>query len=112
MYYKLRMMKKKLFLATMILAMSSMLMAGNEKTTSLNGQVIDASGNPVAGAKVLIEGLNKSVYTDFDGNFSLNKVPKETNTIQVSMISYEDQKSEIELNQTSSEFISIQLESK
>ncbi|UGU15682.1 SusC/RagA family TonB-linked outer membrane protein [Sinomicrobium kalidii] len=45
--------------------------AGNQQQT-LNGKVVDASGQPLPGASVMEKGTSNGVATDFDGNFTIN----------------------------------------
>ena len=39
---------------------------------TVNGQVKDATGEPLIGATVRVEGQGGGVTTDFDGNFTIN----------------------------------------
>lgn len=41
----------------------------------INGVVVDASGEAIIGANVIVEGTSIGTITDFDGHFSLS-VPK------------------------------------
>ena len=45
---------------------------GNHKVT---GKVVDASGEPLIGASVMVEGTTEGTVTDIDGNFMLNTKP-------------------------------------
>lgn len=53
----------------------------------VSGQVVDANGEPVIGASVLVEGTTNGVITDLDGNYILSNVPQGA-TIVVSYIGY------------------------
>ena len=68
---------------------------------SIKGNVKDESGTPVPYARVVIESLNIAVMTDFDGNYSISKIPVsasgKTVLFSVSCISYADYKEEITL---------------
>lgn len=55
---------------------------------AVKGHVKDASGEPIIGATVRVEGQTGGAVTDFDGNFTLN-APKGA-TLNVSYIGYED----------------------
>lgn len=66
--------------------------AGNEgnkklKTFSVTGKVIDSSGE-LTGVKVILNNEELTVYTDFEGNFTINNVKEGTNQVTFSMISY------------------------
>ena len=39
---------------------------------SISGSVTDAGDNPIPGASIVVEGTNRGVVTDFDGNYSIN----------------------------------------
>lgn len=56
---------------------------------SINGKVVDPSGEPIIGANVVVKGTTNGTITDIDGNFTLN-VPAEC-TLQVSYIGYNTQ---------------------
>ncbi len=65
------------------------------ETLSLNGVVLDKlTGETLAGAVVTANG--KKLYTDFDGNFSLDNVCNGKCSIKVSLISYQEQTVEVD----------------
>lgn len=80
--------------------MASALLAGNPQavfaevnevqtvmqTGTVKGQVVDANGEPVIGASVLVKGTTNGTITDFDGNFTLNDASK--GTLIISYIGY------------------------
>ena len=41
---------------------------------TVKGQVVDANGEPVIGANVMVKGTTNGVITDINGNFVLNNV--------------------------------------
>mgnify|MGYP001569482284 CR=1 FL=1 len=101
---------KKVFISTVLfLAMVTLAMAGNGKAVALKGKVVDNMGEPIIGATVFIEETKTTVYTDFDGEFLIKNPSKEGNTITVKMISYNDKKSVVSVNNNNSEIISIKL---
>ena len=53
----------------------------------VKGTVKDASGQPVIGAAVVVEGTSNGTTSDLDGNFVLNAVPEDA-TLVVSSIGY------------------------
>lgn len=76
------------------------------ETLNLNGVVSDKlTGETLAGAVVTANG--KKLYTDFDGNFSIDNVCNGKCSIKVSLISYEDQT--IEIDATSDKQVDIKL---
>lgn len=50
--------------------------AQGQNFQQVKGSVTDAQGAPLPGVSVLLKGTTKGVATDFDGNFSLNDVPR------------------------------------
>ena len=41
------------------------------QAATVKGSVVDATGEPVIGASILVQGTTNGVITDIDGNFSL-----------------------------------------
>ncbi len=55
---------------------------------AIHGQVVDKlTGEPLAGACITTAGSSRAVYTDFDGNFTLEQAAG--STLNISLISYE-----------------------
>lgn len=54
---------------------------------TVKGIVKDVSGEPIIGASVVVKGTSNGVITDFDGNFTIPKVP-EGSVIDISFIGY------------------------
>lgn len=105
-------MRRSLHILIVLLATTTMAFAGgNLKTTELKGQVTDQQGNPLAGVKVEVSGVNNEVYTDFDGNFSIENVPLENQSIELEYISFRKEKLQVEAASLSS-MIQIELKSK
>lgn len=80
--------------------------AGNDEspeglltTTEMTGKVVDKlSGETLAGVMVELDGTGKSVFSDFDGNFTFeNLIPGEYKLI-LSLISYEKNETKIDLS--------------
>lgn len=80
-------------------------------TISLSGNVMDlTSGETLAGVEVKLEGCDKKVYTDFDGNYSFTNLKPGKYSVIASYISYN--KSYIEkIDLTSNEDLNIKLQS-
>ena len=62
----------------------------HSNTKAIKGLVIDANGEPVIGANVLVKGTTNGVITDIDGNYTLNNVPDDA-IISISYIGYQPQ---------------------
>ena len=65
----------------------------NKPSDSRNFQVFgtvveEATGEPLAGAKIKIVDLNKEIYTDFDGNFLINDLKPGEYNLNISFVSY------------------------
>ncbi|WP_299230770.1 carboxypeptidase-like regulatory domain-containing protein, partial [uncultured Bacteroides sp.] len=56
---------------------------------TINGKVLDATGEPIIGANVLVKGTTNGTITDIDGKFTLN-VPTEC-VLQISYIGFNTQ---------------------
>ena len=54
----------------------------------VSGTIVDAEGEPIIGANVLIKGTTNGVITDIDGNYTLNEVPANA-IISISYIGYQ-----------------------
>lgn len=59
---------------------------------SLQGTVRDETGEPVAGATVVVQGTTTGTITDIDGKYTLSGITEGTVEIQVSFIGYEMQR--------------------
>lgn len=53
---------------------------------TISGRVLDAKGEPVIGATILVPGTTKGAATDVDGNFTIRDVPAGTYKIAVSSL--------------------------
>ena len=76
---------KKRFLCFALLLVSTMMYA----QTEISGTVVDATGESVIGATVMVKGTTSGTITDFDGNFTL-KV-NEGAILVISYIGYQTQ---------------------
>jgi hypothetical protein len=57
------------------------------------GTVVDQStGEALPGAQVKISGLDQTVYTDLDGNFEVQGIIPGSYSLQISLVSYEENK--------------------
>ena len=60
------------------------------QNSTVRGKVVDASGEPVIGASVVVKGTTTGVITDLDGNFILNNV-SEKSILVISYVGYKSQ---------------------
>lgn len=58
---------------------------------TVTGTVVDASGEPVIGASVVVPGTSNGAVTDLDGNFSVSNVP-DNGQLEISYIGFSTQK--------------------
>ena len=75
--------------AAIAMILATGLLGGNfafAQNGAINGKVVDASGEPIIGAAVVVPGTSTGVTTDLDGNFSI-RVASGT-TVEVSCIGY------------------------
>ncbi|MGM0375839.1 MAG: TonB-dependent receptor, partial [Bacteroidota bacterium] len=66
---------------------------------SLNGTVTCRHNDPLPGAVVQIEGLNKWAVTDKDGKFRINNVPSGSYVVEVTFLGYESWVREIDVTE-------------
>lgn len=59
------------------------------QTGTVTGQVVDAKGEPVIGASILIKGTGTGIITDINGNFTVSASPDAT--LVVSFVGYKTQ---------------------
>ncbi|MDO4956808.1 MAG: TonB-dependent receptor [Bacteroidales bacterium] len=57
------------------------------QSITVKGLVKDEAGEPIIGASVLVKGSSQGTITDFDGNFTLSNVNKNS-TLEVSYVGY------------------------
>jgi len=80
-------MKGKHFLLLGLLLLSAF--AFSQATEKAKGVVVDANGEPVIGASIIVTGTSTGTVTDFDGNFEID-APKGSK-LQFSYIGYQTQ---------------------
>jgi hypothetical protein len=85
-----------------------------EAHSTVTGKVVDlVSGETLAGVAVSIEGTDTKVYTDLDGNFTIQDVKPGTYNLVLSMISYKNSLVEnIELLPNEKEVLEVKLDNK
>ena len=109
---------KNLFLTVLMVFAITVARAGEKKdkeavesnasaTTVLSGSVIDQVTNEaLVGVKVELEGTNKVVYTDFDGNYAFENVKPGTYNLTASYVSYDKKcMEEVSVNPNKNEMI-------
>jgi hypothetical protein len=79
------------------------------KRYSITGNVIDAKES-LTGVKVLLDGKETTVYTDFDGNFTLEDVVQGEHTVSFSLITYKNKAVVVKANNNTS--VTVELEEK
>jgi len=79
---------RKIVLLLLTAMFSSLLVMAQGK--KISGKVTDGSGNPVAGASVLVKGTSTGTQTDATGNFELS-VSSSAKTLVVSAVGFEKQ---------------------
>jgi hypothetical protein len=91
-------MKKVVFLIALLVSSLSIAVAETNETEALvatiTGKVLDKeTKEALAGATIIVNG--QKMYSDLDGNFTIEKVAGEKCELTVSMISYEPQSVEV-----------------
>ena len=79
------MLRQLMFLFMVVLCTSSAM--AQKKVT---GTIVDAAGEPIIGASVMVKGTSNGAVTDLDGNFTINNVPEDA-TLVFSYVGYRTQ---------------------
>lgn len=79
------------------------------KSFSITGRVID-NVESLTGVKVMLDNQEMIVYTDFEGNFTINNVVEGEHTLSFSLITYNNKV--ITFNPTSGNKVEVELEEK
>ena len=77
--------RQLMFLFMVVLCTSSAM--AQKKVT---GRIVDAAGEPIIGASVMVKGTANGAVTDLDGNFTINNVPEDA-TLVFSYVGYRTQ---------------------
>jgi len=77
--------RNRIFLSFLLLI--GVVFAAHAQNKTVSGTVVDANGEGIIGASVLVKGTSNGSITDIDGNFILNNVP-EKGLISVTYIGY------------------------
>ena len=80
-----------------------------KKTYTVTGKVMDVNES-LTGVKVILDGKETSVYTDLDGNFTLNNVVEGEHMVSLSFVTYNNK--EIIFNPEKSNDLVIELQAK
>ena len=73
--------------STYALSVDALITQNVQQTKRITGKVVDAAGEPIIGASVLVKGLGTGTVTEIDGNFSLEA--EVGNTRQISFVGYQ-----------------------
>lgn len=79
------------------------------KSYSIRGKVVDHNES-LTGVKIMLDNKEVIVYTDFEGNFTINNVLEGEHTISLSLVTYDNKK--IVINPKENNQLTIELESK
>jgi hypothetical protein len=63
---------------------------GAANIRKVSGKIIDANGEPLIGANVLVQGTSTGTITDLDGNYSI-MIPKGATSLTISYLGYDTQ---------------------
>ena len=74
-----------------MLALSALLAYGQAVPRTINGQIVDDTGEPLIGASILVKGTTVGTVTDIDGNFGLTVEDADGAVLQISYTGYETQ---------------------
>ncbi len=71
----------------MFLLLGAVCSLGALAQSRVTGKVVDANGEPVIGASVMVKGTSNGVVTDLDGNYSIGNVPAGA-SLNISYVGY------------------------
>ena len=74
----------------MFLALVALCTSGAWAQKQVSGTVVDAAGEAIIGASVMVKGTSTGTITDFDGNFTLQNVPEKASLV-ISYVGYRNQ---------------------
>jgi hypothetical protein len=107
------------FLTALILIASSTITYSNvitDPTITTNdkavitGKVIDKiTGESLAGALVEIKGTNIKVYTDLEGNYTINNIDPGMYSIEINYISYSSKTQNLTIEAGSKESVNVEI---
>lgn len=66
--------------------------------SSISGKVTDNFGDPILGANIIIQGTDKGVVTDFDGNYIIKEISDGSYTLVVSYLGYNKTYKKVEVS--------------
>jgi len=74
--------------------------AFSQSGSGLKGEIKNELNEPLAGATIYLQELQKGTTTDFDGFYTLKNIPKGTWTVTVRMLGYQTKKEKVEFTTT------------
>lgn len=78
--------------------------------TTMTGKVLDKiTGETLAGVMVELDGTDKYVFSDFDGNFTFENLKPAEYNLTFSLISYEKNEMKVNLVKTETEDLKVEL---
>ncbi|WP_421918945.1 TonB-dependent receptor [Marinifilum sp.] len=97
---------KQMFIA--LIAILNIQLCLGQKLNTLHGSVSDPNGSALIGANVYIEELKLGSVSDFNGNYSIDKIPDGEYNITVSYIGYTKYSTKIKITKTTELKIELQ----
>mgnify|MGYP001791617123 CR=1 FL=1 len=76
---------------------------------SLRGTVTDGSGEPLAGATVIVKNTTRGTATDLNGQYSLNQLPVGQHTLVISYLGYQTLQRAVALSSEEAKEVSVKL---
>ena len=74
---------------------------------SIVGSVTDAEGNPLAGATILIKGVDNPTVTDYDGHYELRPISAGSYTMYVSYVGYRTEERSLDISANDQDDITL-----
>lgn len=77
---------------------------------SIKGKVLDTNGEPVVGATVIIEELQKAEMVDDEGKFRFSDIPKREFTVTAQMLGYDKESRKVNLKANHHTYVQFNLQ--
>ncbi|MGD1894547.1 MAG: TonB-dependent receptor domain-containing protein [Cyclobacteriaceae bacterium] len=83
--------------------------ATSAQSQSLRGTVTDDSGEPLAGATVILKNTTRGTATDLNGQYFLNQLPVGQHTLVISYLGYQTRQQSVTLSSEEAKEVLVQL---
>ena len=79
-------------------------------TAQLTGRVVNRAGQPLSGARVMLEGTARAASTRADGSFMLDSLPPGTQSVAVRLLGYAPTEAAVELASSAARTVTLTMD--